>query len=84
MVTGIKDNLGGWILILKAISHLRQLLKFCCMEAINEFVLFGVCLVLVLGGFGCFRVFLWDFFGFFLRGGSFFYYLFWLSLCLTL
>lgn len=51
MVTGIKDNLGGWILMLKAISHLRQLLKFCCMEAINEFVLFGVCLVLFFGVF---------------------------------
>lgn len=40
MVTGIKDNLGGWILVLKAISHLRQLLKLCCVEPINEFVLF--------------------------------------------
>lgn len=39
MVTGIKDNLGGWILMLKAITHLRQLLKFCCMEAINDGVL---------------------------------------------
>lgn len=46
MVTGIKDNLGGWILMLKAITHLRQLLKFCCMEAIND------------GGFLCVFIYL--------------------------
>lgn len=27
MVTWIEDMLEGWILVLKAISHLRQLLK---------------------------------------------------------
>lgn len=47
MVTGIKDNLGGWILMLKAITHLRQLLKFCCMEAIND------------GFFVCFYLFIY-------------------------
>lgn len=53
MVTGIKDNLGGWILMLKAISQLRQLLKFCCMEAINECVLFGVLVFGFYFGFPC-------------------------------
>lgn len=62
MVTGIKDNLGGWILMLKAISHLRQLLKFYWMEPVNEFGL--VCLG-------------WDFLGFlllFLFGVFFFFF----------